>query len=307
MTTDRDMDALFDRLEREAGGGAPGGCLDNDTIAGWVEGRLPEDELVAARAHALACPACRELVGATAELEAQATATRPKRTGRRLAIAAAVLVAVGGAVWFLSSPNRATDESLQRAAERLAEASPELFTDFRPLYATERDERRPFVERGGLRVREPKGTILDPAPAFAWAPVAGATVYRVRVRDQEGRVVFETEASAPRLAYPRALVDPLPQGARFVVAVEAEAPSGAVRGSEAFRTLEPAAVERYRRGLDVIRRTVTEPERSVMSTHWALRNGLFAEALRLLPEDRGDEGPAFETRQWLRNRLGDDE
>lgn len=226
---------------------------------------------------------------------------------RRPAVAVLLLVAAGCVVVFLLAPARTSDDALRRAAGELARSSPELFADFRHLSADERREHAPVVQGGGLRVLRPRGTILATTPDFAWDSVPDATRYTARVRDRDGRIVFEKETGTNAyLAWSRdvaPLVDALPPGARFVTAVEADTPSGAVRGSQAFRTLEQVSAERYAKGLTEIGMRVAEPERAVLSAHWAIRHGLWEEALRLLPDDPGEEGPAHETRAWLRSRL----
>jgi hypothetical protein len=80
----RDRDAAVRRLLRQAvrrplDAGAPGACVDAETIAAWVDGGLPGTEREVVEAHVADCALCQALVGAMARSE---PAVRPARSAR---------------------------------------------------------------------------------------------------------------------------------------------------------------------------------------------------------------------------------
>jgi hypothetical protein len=104
MPSPADRDGSFERLLRQslqAQATAPEGCLDADTLASIVDGRLPAEALTAAEAHVADCGRCQATMAALVRTEPE---PEPRAAWWRvpslrwLAPAAAAAAAV--AIWF---------------------------------------------------------------------------------------------------------------------------------------------------------------------------------------------------------------
>ena len=177
-----------DKQISEAFAAAPS-CPGVDAVARTVlEGT--EEERQRLLAHAETCAAC------TAEIELVDTWTaagssqgqiedatirrirgrvlpRAPRTGRlqRFAAAAAVLLSIGGALVFLSSP--------------------------RPPALPERDGSTPVVRGVGVELVEPVGDVSQLPDTWRWSTVDGAELYRLSILRVDGEVELVAETTEP--------------------------------------------------------------------------------------------------------------
>jgi hypothetical protein len=203
-----------------------------------------------------------------------------------------------------SGPPRDGDPLLA-AARAAADRAPGALRGFRPLDRGELAGRPLDAERGGTRVAAPRGAVLDPRPEIAWAPVAGATSYRVTVRDAEGALRLDVPASSPLLRWPDDV--PALDAGRYVVRVRASSPAGETTGSHAFRVSSEAERAAFDAGLAAIRASAPADLRGLLGAHLAARADLWAEADRLLQEARHDGAPGravAETQALVDHHLG---
>jgi hypothetical protein len=304
-------------LERHAAppGAAPEGpCPDPGQLVGLAEGRLLSHERDRVIAHVERCAACLELVGEWAV--PSAVPVPAARSGPPLwsvALAASLLVGVGIALAVargLAGARRHgdPDHALVAAAAELVRDAPEELAGFAPLARAERLSQEQRRERGGMRLLAPRGKVLAGRPVFRWEPVAGAEVYRVSVRAEDGRPVIERVevAGATSFEWPSDVPPPRP-GAAYAYDVEADTPI-AHHKTGLFRVAtaqEQAALEAQ---LEVIDRRAPRDLRAVLRAHLALRRGEYyglAEAeTRAVLKDRPDDSVARETLFWILRKLG---
>jgi hypothetical protein len=224
----------------------------------------------------------------------------------RVAVAAALLVGAAAGAWWVAGARdvEPTEERLVAAAARLKARYPATFVGFRPLSAADLAS-VPAPERGGVALGAPRGTVLGARPTFAWAPVAGAGRYRVRVRGADGKVVLETETTATAVDFPAAGA-PLADGAAFVWRVVAAGASGEAEGSAAFTVASAGEKARLAEGLRAIDAEVHPRLRPVVAAQWAVRMGMAAEARRLLDAAPADVSAVVRaTREHVARLLGE--
>jgi hypothetical protein len=268
---------------------AAAGCLDENSLAGLLEGRLPADEEEVARAHLLGCARCREAIGRVGLLHEEATTTAPRARARVLVVAAVLLLAVGaGVAMLLRRGLDATD-----APGRLVAAARDA-AGFEPLDSAALLARPREVERGGVEVLAPRGAVLSGRPELDWDAVPGATSYRATVRGEDGVARLDATVAARPLPWPKD-VAPLAAGGRFVAKVRALTPAGEVAGSEAFRVLSSAEFAAYEKDLAAVLSRAPEDLRGLVAAHLAARAGLWAEAHAHLVKARAEGAPSKET------------
>jgi hypothetical protein len=141
------------------------------------------------------------------------------------------------------------------------------------------------------------GRISTARPLFEWAPVEGADLYGITLRNEAGRVLWEIQTAQPRQEFPRDL-SPLEPG---WYSWELNA--------EANRTI----LAQQNTGFEVIENEGTEGEMPEKDEELLVRafelegGGYFAESASLLRtlESRGQESPRLTRRlAWLYWRAG---
>lgn len=288
------------RVPSSAGGGA---CLDDNLLAAFAERRLDPDRLERVQAHLSVCDACRAVacdlepvdLGADAaplEVGRLLTFRRPSRSAwfGVLALAGAVLLAVGLALQPAHEPEPAREQALRAAVEQARALRPLTLAGFAPL-SKERlaQGEPPAALRGGIAIVRPAGVGLSDRPALAWIAAAGARAYRVRVYDAAAPAtpLFERTVEGTGLAWP----DDAPAlPARALIEVSARAALGeAVGRREVQRLPDVPGFE-----ADCAALAAAAPaDALLLRAHLALERGLLEEAeraalahLRAYPDDR---------------------
>lgn len=266
-----------------------GPCLEPNDVAALRDGRLPAQEHRLLVAHLSACADCRAWVGAVeaADPGAGVGAAPPARgawltSWRTLAAAALALVAIGAGLFGLNRGAGAPTPR-ERALAAASAAGVALLSE------TERGDLRPTLERGGLTLLTPRGTVLGARPLVSWTAVPGATATRVTVRDAQGALRLDQCAEGASLSWP-AGVDDLPPGT-YVARVRVTSPAGEVQGSVAFRVQSPAEAAAYQDALGRIDARAPQDLRALLKAHAALREGLEGEGRRWLLEALADGAP----------------
>lgn len=170
-------------------------CLDESTIADFVEGRLDARARAPVVAHLLTCAGCRSVVRAAGRAIADVTATpaitrRPwRRWSLPLGLAAAAALAV--LLW-----PRSTDDA--GVPPRLREP-----TDTDSLARPPRGPRN-FVVRADSPAPMPIAPRASVARVdwFVWSSVPRAGRYRLRLYNDEGDVLWTTETADTLVAVP---------------------------------------------------------------------------------------------------------
>lgn len=285
-------------IERFGGDGEQAGLIDEDLVVGYVEDRLAPEERAAVEGLLARDPEARALLGLVPP------PTPFERTARRrwvlpVAAAAALVLAIGAALWAgrdTTTPLPVDgDARLLVLAERLASSDPASFAGLRARIASPSPLDLPATARGGVRVRMPRGVLLDGVPDAAWAPVAGATRYDVTVTTVDGTVVLEGTATEPRYAVGSSLAS-----GDYVLEVRATTPFGEARGSSTFRCADEDLQEEHARAVATIEATAPPEDRLLLRAWHAIAQERFAEALAALerlrvsrPDD--DRRAALET------------
>ena len=188
------------RAMRDAGD-ADGKCLDEMAIAALAEGVATDDARVAATVHLVTCASCRsqlaELRAALDDSAIAAALPSGGATGRRRSAIMGVSAAGLAAAAVLTFAIRANLARHETAAPMRDESGALVVA---PVAVAPVD-----VVSGGL--------------VFRWSSVPGANMYRVRVFDPEGVVVWETQTSDTTVAPASATT--LERGARYLWKVEA--------------------------------------------------------------------------------------
>jgi len=188
------------RATREAGDVA-GECLDEMVVAALAEGVATDDARIAATAHLVTCASCRsQLAELRAALDDSAIAAALPR---------------GGAA------RRSRSAIMGVSAAGLAAAAVFAFAIGPNL--THHDMAAPMRDETGALVVAPVAVapvdVVSGGLVFRWSSVPGANMYRVRVFDPEGVVVWETQTSDTTVAPASATT--LERGARYLWKVEA--------------------------------------------------------------------------------------
>lgn len=172
-----------------------GACLEEEDIAGWVDGTLESAARARALLHVAECSECRRAVGslmetlrsgsvASAIRELEAESPREGRPGhpgkvpgrhRVWAATAAVAAVLAGLLLVKPTDLKFGEESPHREVPSGIIGLPQ-----------------PITPTGGI----------EEVDAFSWSRVSGADRYRLTVFDQEGTVVWEAETEETRLIPP---------------------------------------------------------------------------------------------------------
>ena len=196
-----------DRLHRalvlagERGPPDPGAyCLDDETVAGLVDGTLGPPARMEAVTHLARCEVCRTAVASVAQALADpsvsAEVRRLGRQGRspsRLALSAAA-AAAAAVILLVSWPPAPPDE-------------------------TELTHRAPTITAGAAPAPVAPVGVVNRARTLRWAAVDGADRYRVTLFDAAGQVLYEVETAGASAALPDSV--PLTGGRRYLWKVEA--------------------------------------------------------------------------------------
>ena len=275
-------------------------CLDENLVSGFVEGSLDEPTRARVLEHLSWCAACRAWVAELSDaLDVHAVARKRVPPWRWLA--AAVVLIAAGALLMTRGGRKLDDATLSAAASLLRASDPEVFGEFRPLAAPERGGANRTVYRGGIALIEPTESVLTHRPGFRWRPVPNARSYRLLVRDASGGVLFRHDVTATEFDWPKD-VDALPAGS-YVWRMTTLDTSEQLSGVRAFRILDDAARDRYERGLEIIDTRIDEALRRTLRAHWAIRNGLYREAVRQI--ESGSAMIERETLGYVRRALGE--
>jgi hypothetical protein len=327
---------LVDRASRSAGTrGGP--CPDDNDLAGFAEGRLPDAKRTAVLAHVADCDACTAVVSAVASegdaAGSDRTSGRPgasvvslddarrRRTFRWVLIAAAAaaagVVAVIGVRFGGHEAPASPDQQVASAADVLRGARPDLFEGFQALSAAELSSPgNADAARGGLVLHTPTGSTLgakktakgmEAKPVFSWTAVPGAPSYAVTLYDASGRALWVRTTPSASLAMPPD-VSPLVPGAAYAWSISADGPLGSVEGRRAFTVVSADESKRFDAALHEIAARAPESIRSLVAAQLAIRRGYLEEAERLIGDQRraADSALARDTEQHVRRRLGRD-
>jgi len=170
-------------------------CLDELVVADFVEGRLDAEARAPVVAHLLTCARCRALVKATARAAAQIPpgAEGRGRAWRRWTVPLGV--AAAAAVLVVLLPRRGGDGSTPSLRE------PTLTSAVAPV---------PIFPRAAVAYVE----------RLVWSSVPHAERYRMRLFDDQGTVVWQSQTTDTIAALPAAVT--LSPGASYFWRVEAE-------------------------------------------------------------------------------------
>ena len=189
----------------------PGGHLLPELAFGYEQGLLSADELREVHDHIASCPDCRKLLAKRLDADAMVgdvrealgvERSRLRRWWPALAAAAAVLVAVGGALrWARRAPARVTiaDDDSDAPIVRDALRSGRLPTPgFLSGLASPRETLMGGTRPSPPRFFSPAATaVVAPAARFRWDALPGDWSYRVRVFRGNGEQAAESpEVSA---------------------------------------------------------------------------------------------------------------
>lgn len=280
-------------LERFGEDGEQAGLLDEDLVVGYVEDRLSPEEREAVEARLARDPEARAMLGLASSVEdpvrqVPAKRSAPRRAWGELAVVAAILLlGIGAILWSggedPTPPAPDATERLLAVADRLAEGAPDVFGDLRAAIESPTPIARPSVERGGITILLPRGTVISDQPTLRWKAVPGADSYRVQVSSETGTSVFETTTRETELE----VGEPIEPGA-YVVEVSAESSFGAARGSASFRRATPREQGKYDGAEFAIDIAVAPGDKSLLLAYFALSEGLYVEARRALERHRRD-------------------
>jgi hypothetical protein len=211
---------------------------------GYEQGLLSADELREVHDHIASCSDCRKLLAERLDTDAMVGDVREalgvERPGSRrwwpaLAAAAAVLVAVGGALrWARRAPARVTvaEDDSDTPIVREALRSGRLRTpEFLSSLASPRETLMGGSKPAPPRFFSPAATaVLEPRARFRWDALPGGWSYRVRVFRENGEAVAES----PDLSVAEWTADrPLPGGEDYLWQVVAS------RGAEKVTLPQP--------------------------------------------------------------------
>jgi len=286
---ERTLEFLVGRFPPGGAASEPDDCPDQNLMAGLADGTLLPEERRSLEHHLARCESCGRIAsellrGMGAEQE-RPVEDRPRRrrviTWPRMILAAAALVAIVGAGWWLRQMKTApagSEALLLQAAERLAEERPALFAGFRPL-SVEELRARPSVARGGIELGFPAGTLIERRPEFRWRPAPGVTRWSVTLRRQEGTLLWTEPSRETTVTYPtkRAELEP---GGTYVWEVEGEGPLGTVEGARAFAVATDEERRRFENARGEIERFADPRVALLVTAHYAMRRGLLGEAER---------------------------
>ncbi|MDJ0973709.1 MAG: hypothetical protein QNJ98_04560 [Planctomycetota bacterium] len=304
-----DPEARLARLlaELDAAGASPDD-LDPNDLARLAASETPDDVRAAILARLSAEDAA--VAAAVAAEAAERPAARAASASRpwlvAAAVAAVVLVAIGGFVLFGErGPETLGDDDLVATFASLGRDEPAVFAGIEPLLATERREGGTPLRRGGIQVAAPHGAILTKQPALRWEGIEGASLYAIEILSDDGDVVLSATSEAPGLDWP-ADAEPLAAGTAYVLRISAIVAGLKVEGTRAFRVPAAEDVARYRRALEVIDAEVAPALRDVAKAHVALRFELLTEASRHVEAEPAASARALvlETRERIDRQRG---
>ncbi len=196
--------------------------------------------------------------GDTADAEARWTAedsSRP-RFGWALLAAAALILVVGGALWFAGQEGPAPAVSLESLVARLPdEASRDSLARVLDLEsALDRVEDDLPLQRGGDRdaTREPRGAVAEIRPVFRFSVPDRSWTYRIEILEPEGKRRYDgirttTDDTVVTFELPSA--EPLVPGETYTWRAEVDPRSGLGRRfplfpSEPLRIVDPMVRDR---------------------------------------------------------------
>ena len=127
--------------------------------------------------------------------------------------------------------------------------------------------------------------LLDSKPILRWNPVAGATSYKLSLRENGAKLNWEMTVSGTEAVYPGE--PPLKPGVRYRLIVEANTGASSetpvVEGDTAFRLLEPKQVQGVKDAVGAIGKQVpNENAKKLAIANLYLNTNLIAEAIEIL-------------------------
>lgn len=268
-----------------------GEAPDAELVAAYAEGRLSDEERDAVELMLAESDEGRTLLLAVSDDVGALEAVTPARTAAprsrlrliTMAVAVAAILVLAFNLWgddlLPKDKPEASDVLLARAFASVGEKTAAAI-ELTPLTASELAAEGPSAERGGIEVWEPAFAISGATTAFRWAPVAGAALYQIEVRDASGDVIYTAESAEPaHLPPPDAMRLTVDAAYRFEVRTRGS--DGPLTGRRGFRTL-PIERSREHHQLDKRIAQVAGPRLGVLArAHLAVRYGLWTEGRRL--------------------------
>lgn len=286
---ERTLEFLVGRFPPGGTAREPDDCPDRNLMAGLADGTLLPEERRSLENHLARCEFCgrlaSELVRGGAGEQERPEEDRPRRrrviTWPRMVLAAASLVAIVGAGWWLRQLKTAptgTEAWLQQVAQRLVEERPALFAGFHPLSPDEL-RARPPVARGGIELGFPVGKVIERRPVFRWRTAPGVTRWSVTLRRQEGTLLWTESSRETKLTYPTkgAALEP---GGTYLWEVQGKSPLGTVDGARAFTVATDQERRRFENACGEIQRLADPGVALLVTAHYAVRRDFLGEAER---------------------------
>jgi hypothetical protein len=195
----RERDQSVDRLLRQAlkaprRAAVTDLCLDPETLAAWLDGRLSGAALDGAQRHLADCARCQDLVGTLARINPTVPVTKPARAPRQwLAwLVPLTAAAAAAAVWVALPGNHRGDAPLSQAPK----------DEVSPLRAPEAvpPDNRPRALQAPQAPAAPLAASPEPAAPQAAAPEAAAPQASARPSGIAKQGVSNSDAAKDEIA-----------------------------------------------------------------------------------------------------------
>jgi hypothetical protein len=197
--TDERLRAAYQAMLARRSPAERAACVTAEALVALVERTGAEDERLATLDHAMACSACRHDLELLRAVEASGGARARRVTPVRIALAASLVLAVAGGVYWRSICCPASD--VMRGAG------------------------------GRIELIAPSGDVTVGATSliFTWRPTEGAVRYEVEILTRDGTLVYRATTVATSLTLPDSVMSEMRTGGDYAWWVTASLGDGTER------------------------------------------------------------------------------